>query len=204
MQGPSQRPSKRLTVAESYSRPGGGAYGDVGRKARCTRSCRLSPRLDHQSQRGQAVPAVRGRLRASSSSIIAGAMDGVGGSSSPGMDSDSRRRFRPLHRARMTPSRRRGCRSKKARAQVVRGARSASITMATRSSALAGQASMRDALVAAIERSGRLDPLILAPRRPKRNRARYQAKRTESRCEPMGILLTRGHETKVLWPGARR
>ena len=72
---------------------------------------------------------------------------------------------------------------------MVRGARVASITMATRSSALARQASMRDALVAAVDRSGRLDPLILAPRRPKRNRARYRAKRTESRREPVGILL---------------
>ncbi len=48
---------------------------------------------------------------------------------------------------------------------------------------------MRDALVAAVDRSGRLDPLILAPRRPKRNRARYRAKRTESRREPVWILL---------------
>ncbi len=52
---------------------------------------------------------------------------------------------------------------------------------------LAGQASMREALLAAVERSGKLDPLIVAPRRPKRKHggalslARRRAKRAAVR-----------------------
>ena len=42
---------------------------------------------------------------------------------------------------------------------------------ATRSSALAGQASLREALIAAVEKSGKIDPLIVAPRRRKRGPA---------------------------------
>jgi len=44
---------------------------------------------------------------------------------------------------------------------------------------------MREALVAAAERSGKLDPLIVAPRRPKRDRTRYRAKRAEARREAL-------------------
>jgi hypothetical protein len=43
---------------------------------------------------------------------------------------------------------------------------------------------MRDALSAAVERSGKLDPLIVAPRRPKRSRTRYRAKRAAARRVP--------------------
>jgi hypothetical protein len=46
----------------------------------------------------------------------------------------------------------------------------------------AGNASLRTALLAAVERSGKLDPLILAPRR-KHDRTRYRAKRAAARRE---------------------
>ncbi len=54
---------------------------------------------------------------------------------------------------------------------------------ATRSEA--GQASLREALIAAVEKSGKLDPLIVAPRRQKRSRTRYRAKRAEARREAL-------------------
>jgi hypothetical protein len=44
---------------------------------------------------------------------------------------------------------------------------------------------MRDALSAAVERFGKLDPLIVATRRPKRSRTRYRAKRAAARREAM-------------------
>jgi hypothetical protein len=44
---------------------------------------------------------------------------------------------------------------------------------------------LRDALTELIERSGRLDSLILAPQRRKRDRTRYRAKRAEARRESL-------------------
>jgi type II secretory pathway component PulF len=58
------------------------------------------------------------------------------------------------------------------------------MTGATRMSE-AGQASLRKALIAAVERSGRLDHLIAELERRKRNRARYRAKRAEARRESL-------------------
>jgi hypothetical protein len=44
---------------------------------------------------------------------------------------------------------------------------------------------LRDALIAAIQRSGRLDPLLKERERRKRSRTRYRAKRTEARRRSM-------------------
>ena len=56
---------------------------------------------------------------------------------------------------------------------------------ATPSSALAGQASIAKALLAAVEKSGRLDPLIAELERRKARTTRYRAKRAEARRESM-------------------
>ncbi len=48
-------------------------------------------------------------------------------------------------------------------------------------SSLAGQASMREALIAAVAKSGRLDALILEADRRKQLRARARAKRAAAR-----------------------
>jgi hypothetical protein len=53
--------------------------------------------------------------------------------------------------------------------------------MATRSSAVAGQASMAKALSAAVEKSGRLDNLIAELERRKARTSRYRAKRAAAR-----------------------
>jgi hypothetical protein len=54
--------------------------------------------------------------------------------------------------------------------------------MATRSElALAGQASMRAALIATVERSVKIDHLIAETEKRKRSRARYRVKRAETR-----------------------
>ena len=50
---------------------------------------------------------------------------------------------------------------------------------------LAGQASMREALIAAVAKSGRLDPLIAELERRKARTARYRAKRAQARRESM-------------------
>jgi hypothetical protein len=50
---------------------------------------------------------------------------------------------------------------------------------------LAGQASMRKALIAAVAKSGRLDPLIAELERRKARTARYRAKRAQARRESM-------------------
>jgi hypothetical protein len=51
--------------------------------------------------------------------------------------------------------------------------------------ALAGQASLRKALIAAVAKSGKLDPLIAELERRKRNRTRYRPKRAAARREAM-------------------
>jgi hypothetical protein len=59
---------------------------------------------------------------------------------------------------------------------------------AIRSSALAGQASLRKALIAAVATSGKLDPLIAELERRKARTARYRAKRAEARRRECGLV----------------
>ena len=54
------------------------------------------------------------------------------------------------------------------------------MTGATRTSE-AGQASLRKALIAAVAKSGKLDPLITELERRKARTARYRAKRAQAR-----------------------
>jgi hypothetical protein len=50
---------------------------------------------------------------------------------------------------------------------------------------LAGQASLRKALIAAVAKSGKLDPIIAELERRKARTARYRARRAEARREAM-------------------
>jgi hypothetical protein len=56
-------------------------------------------------------------------------------------------------------------------------------------SSLAGQASLRKALIAAVAKSGKLDPLIAELERRKARTAHYRAKRAEARREAVQARL---------------
>ena len=70
---------------------------------------------------------------------------------------------------------------------------------------VAGQTSMREALIAAVAKNGKLDALIAELERRKRNRVRYRTKRLEKRRKALGncrILQSFGGPTML--PAVRR